>query len=293
MKVPSGVYLTVGRPMGACQGCRYGTAMTEDPVPPPGIDATKPSVARSYDYLLGGKDNYEIDRQVTEMLLKVVPEARLTGRANRAFGKRAVRYIAEQGIRQFIDLGSGIPTTPPSVHETARAVDPSIRVVYVDFDPIVVAHSEALRSAQPGLTTILADIRQPEAILAHPGLQALIDFDEPVGVVIFSVLDVIEDKYDPVGIVRRFREEMAPGSYLGISHLSARSEPDAIAHAHMISKETGFPAVAFRTDEEVSQFFEGFDLVEPGLVDIREWRPEGDAPRTRIKLVGGVGRKPS
>lgn len=265
--------------------------MTKDFVPPPGIDPSKPSVARAYDYLLGGKDNYKADRQVVEMLRTVVPEAPLTGRANRAFGKRAVRYIAEQGIRRFIDLGSGIPTTPPSVHETARAVDPSVRVVYVDFDPIVVAHSEALRSVAPGLTTILADIRQPETILDHPDIQALIDFDEPVGLVIFSVLDVIEDKYDPAEIVRRFRQRMAPGSYLGISHLSARSQPDAIAHSHTISKETGFPTVIFRTDEEVLRLFEGFALVEPGLVDIREWRPDQDGPPLRITLVGGVGRK--
>ena len=255
------------------------------------FDPTTPSVARSYDYLLGGKDNFEADRQVVEMLRMVAPEATLTARMNRAFGKRVVRYMAEQGIRQFIDLGSGIPTTPPSVHETVRSIDPTARVVYVDFDPVVVAHSRALRSIGPGLTTILADIRRPERVLDHPDLQADIDFNEPVGVVIFSVLDVIEDKDNPRGIVQQFRERMTPGSYLGISHLSARSAPDAIAHARKISQETGFPAVAFRHDEEVLRFFDGFDLVKPGLVDIREWHPEQDTPRGKIKLVGGVGRK--
>lgn len=265
--------------------------MNGDPTPSPRIDTTTPSVARAYDYLLGGKDNYEVDRQVVEMLRTVAPEASLTGRMNRAFGKRAVRYIAEQGIRQFIDLGSGIPTTPPSVHDAVHSVDPTARVVYVDIDPMVVAHSQALRSIGPGLTTVLADIRQPETVLNHPQLQANIDFSEPVAVVIFSVLDVIEDKYDPFGIVQQIRERMVPGSYLGISHLSARSAPEAVAHTHKISRETGFPEVAFRPDEEVLRFFEGFDLAEPGLVDIREWHPEQDTPKVKIKLVGAVGRK--
>lgn len=257
----------------------------------PGADPAVPSVARGYDYLLGGKDNFAIDRQVAEMLLTVAPEAPVTARANRAFGARAVRYIAEQGIRQFIDLGSGIPTTPPAVHEVARAVDPSIRVVYIDFDPVVVSHSNALRSVHPGLVTVLADIRQPGVILGHPEVRDIINFDEPVGVVIFSVLDVIGDEDDPFRIVAAFRDHMAPGSYLGISHLSARSDADAIAHGHAISEQTGFPRVAFRSDEEVRRFFDGFELTEPGLVDITRWRPTEEAPETKIKLVGGVARK--
>ena len=172
---------------------------TRDPTLGAEFDTATPSVARTYDYLLGGKDNYEVDRQAVEMLRMVAPEAPLTARMNREFGKRAVRYIAEQGIRQFIDLGSGIPTSPPSIHDAVRSVDPA-HVVYVDLDPVVAAHSRALRSIGPGLDTILADIRRPEAVLDHPDLQALIDFNQPVGVVIFSVLDVIEDKDDPLGI---------------------------------------------------------------------------------------------
>ncbi|MGH3907699.1 MAG: SAM-dependent methyltransferase [Pseudonocardiaceae bacterium] len=264
--------------------------MTADPAPPPGIDPTKPSIARGYDYLLGGKDNFEVDRRIMEMGRAVVPDLPLTARANREFGKRAVQYIAQQGIRQFIDLGSGIPTTPPSVHETARAVHPSVRVVYVDHDPTVVAYSNALRSAEPRLVTILADIRQPDAVLERDDLQALIDFDEPVGVVIFSVLAFLGDQDDPFGIVARFRERMAPGSYLGISDLSGRSEPGPIAHTHRISRQTGHPAATFRTDDEMLKFFEGFELVEPGLVDVRHWRPERDVPSLRLKHVGAVGR---
>jgi hypothetical protein len=156
-------------------------------------------------------------------------------------------------------------------------VQPDARVVYVDFDPVVVAHSNALRSVKPGLATILADIRAPQPILNHPDLLQHIDFDQPVGIVIFSVLDVVDDSYDPAGIVAQFRDRMAAGSYLGISHLSARSAEAAREHSRMISKTTGFPEVRFRSDAEVLHLFDGFDLVEPGLVDITQWHPEGEA----------------
>lgn len=265
--------------------------MSHDPVRPSDINPTKPSVARSYDYLLGGKDNLAIDRKVGDMLRKVVPDAPLTARANRQFGQRAVKYIAEQGIRQFIDLGSGIPTTPLSVHETARAVHPDATVVYVDINEIAVAHSGALRSVGPGLTTILADIREPDVVINHPELNAIIDFEQPVGVLIFSVVDVIPDSDDPWHTVRRFREQMAPGSFFALAHLSARSKGYAQARSHVISKVTGFPRVQFRPDDEILRFFDGFDLVEPGLVDITQWRPWLDAPSLRIKLMGGVGRR--
>lgn len=257
----------------------------------PGADSTVPSVARGYDYLLGGKDNYEIDRQVANMLLTVAPEAPLTARANREFGARAVRHVARQGVRQFIDLGSGIPTTPPAVHEVAREVDPTIRVVYVDFDPVVVAHSNALRSVHPGLATVLADIRQPEVILSNPTVRDAIDFTQPVGVLIFSVLDVIRDDDDPFAIVAAFRDSLPSGSFLAISHLSARSDREAIEHAHAISQQTGFPRVEFRADADVRRFFGDFTLVDPGLVDITQWHPTEQDPATKIKLVGAVGRK--
>jgi len=256
----------------------------------PGYDPTVPSVARGYDFLLGGKDNFPIDRQVVQMLMQVAPEAALTAKANRHFGQRAIRYLAQQGLRQFIDLGSGIPTTPPTVHDTARAIEPSATVVYVDFDPVVVAHSNALRSVYPGLATILADVRRPDEILGHPVLLEHIDFDQPVAVSIFSVLDVIADADAPIGSVRAFRDRMAPGSFLAISHLSARSDADARAHAAMISEQTGFPFVQFRTDEQVLEFFDGFELVEPGLVEIGQWHPDASEPDTKIRLVGAVGR---
>ena len=260
--------------------------------PPAGPGVTVPSVARGYDYLLGGKDNFAVDRQAVRMLLQVAPEAPTTAKANRAFGMRAVRYIARQGVRQFIDLGSGIPTTPVPIHDTVRAVHSDARVVYVDFDPVVVAHGNALRSAHSGLATILADIRRPQHILNHPDLSQQIDFGQPVGVVIFSVLGVIDDADDPVGIMAQFRDRMASGSYLGLSHLSARSAENVKEHSRMISDQTGFPQVQFRSDAEVLRFFDGFHLVEPGLVEVTQWHPDELAPEMTLKLVGAVGRKP-
>ncbi|MGH4017541.1 MAG: SAM-dependent methyltransferase [Pseudonocardiaceae bacterium] len=265
--------------------------MSTEPAPPPGIDPTVPSTARTYDYILGGKDNYQADRQAAKRYLAVDAKATVTARAHRAFGKRAVSYLAEQGIRQFVDLGSGIPTTPPSVHEAVRAVEPCARVVYVDHDPVVVAHSAALRSVGAGLATIVADVRQPETVLDHPELRELIDFGEPVGVVIFGVLHAIEDAEDPAGIVRRFQRQMAPGSYLGISHFSTRTDPALVALYDTLMKATG--PTTFRADDEVFGFFEGFDLVEPGLVDITDWRPDHDYPSLETKIVCGVGRKSS
>lgn len=259
--------------------------------PPPGSDPTVPSVARGYDYLLGGRDNYEIDRQVVQMLMQVAPEAPVTGKINRAFGSRAVRYVAQQGIQQFIDLGSGMPTTPPSIHETVRAVQPQARVVYVDFDPIVVVHSQALRSIQPGTVTIQADIRQPEMILNHPDLLQHIDFGQPVCISIFSVLDVIGDADDTLGLVAQFAEPMVPGSYLALSHLSTKTDEAAKEHTRMIGEQTGFPPVYWRTDEEVMRYFEGFDLAEPGLIDVRDWHPDEPGPEVTIRLMGAVGRK--
>lgn len=240
-----------------------------------------------YDYLLGGKDNYAADRQVVQQYLALDPQAPLVSRANRQFGMRAAQFIAEQGIDQFLDLGSGIPTSPPNVHDTVWAVRPSARVVYVDYDPIVVAHSAALRSTSR-TTTILADIRQPQHVLEHPNLQQAIDLSKPVGVLMFSVLQGTDD---PSAIVAQLALRLAPGSYLSISHMSARSEPAAMAQSQRLIDESGFPPMAFRTDEQVLAMFDGFDLVEPGLVDVRDWRPGQDYPPLRLTLVGGVGRK--
>ncbi|GAA2353661.1 SAM-dependent methyltransferase [Nonomuraea africana] len=263
---------------------------------PPGVDPSVPSSARVYDYLLGGKDHLAVDRAVADRLLSVAPDTRLVARANRLFMVRAVRHLAEQGVRQFIDLGTGIPTSP-SVHETAREVSPACRVVYVDYDPMVRMHADVLLATTPGVASIQADVRKPGEILSDPHITGLIDFDQPVGVLMVGVLHFIMDSEDPGGIVAAFRERMAPGSHLVLSHTMAESSPEAIAQLTMATANS--PAQAtFRTREQVERFFEGFDLIGPGLVPVQEWRlgheDEAQIPlldeAPRLRVDGGVGR---
>jgi hypothetical protein len=258
-----------------------------EPVPA-GIDVTKPHVARVYDWVLGGKDNFAADREYAERMMTAAPEYPLVARANRAFLIRAVRFLAESGIRQFIDLGTGIPTSP-NVHEVARSVDPAARVVYVDNDPIVAVHNDVLLAGDPGVATIQADIRRPDEILDHPDLRRLIDFDQPVGVLLVAVLHVIADE-DGAGVVARFTEPMAPGSYLVISQVTSDSDPETVARAQEMTENTDIP-VFFRSNAEIMEFFDGLEMVEPGLVSVTDWRPETESPRTRLIVSGGVGRK--
>jgi len=180
---------------------------------PEGVDVTRPSIARIYDYLLFGKDNFAADRAAAEKLMQSRLDPRRLALANRAFLRRAVRFLAQQGISQFLDLGSGLPTSP-SVHEVARDLTPGARVVYVDHDPIVVAHNDALLATRDGVITVRADLRDPEAVLSHPALTRCIDFGLPVAVLLLSVLHFIGPDEDAPGIVARFRERMAPSSYL-------------------------------------------------------------------------------
>lgn len=269
--------------------------MTELERVPPGVDPSVPSSARVYDYLLGGKDNFAVDRAVAEKLLAVAPDSRLVARANRRFQVEAVRRLAEQGVRQYLDLGTGIPTAP-SIHETARAVDPSCRVVYVDYDPVVWLHVQVLLADAPGLAAVQADLRRPADILADPHVTGLIDFDQPVCVLMVGVLHFVMDHEDPRGIVAAFRERMAPGSHVVISHAMAESDPEAISQLRMAT--AGTPSQGrFRTEEEVRRLFDGFELIGPGLAPVHEWRmgPDEDhvplldgVPRLLIKA--GVGR---
>jgi S-adenosyl methyltransferase len=252
------------------------------------IDPTKPSAARIYDYLIGGKDNYAVDRAAAEKLLAVVPDQRLLARANRAFAMRAVRALAQEGIGQFIDLGTGIPTSP-SLHEVVRAVDSTTRVVYVDNDPIVKVHNDALLAAAEGVTSIEGDIRRPQEILDHVRDHELIDLNEPVVVVLAAVLHLIPDTQDPAAIVARFRAHMAPGSHLVLSQFAAHSDSEAMAQLRAIADGTPVETY-FRSREEIGRFFDGFELLPPGLVDVEQWRPDLQAPSTRLKVSGGVGR---
>jgi hypothetical protein len=253
------------------------------------IDATVPSAARIYDYLLGGKDNYAVDREAADELLAVVPDQRLLARANRSFVIRAMRFLARQGIRQVIDVGTGIPTSP-SIHEVFHAVDLGARVVYVDSDPLVKVHNDALLATTEQVTSIEGDIRRPEEILDHVRRHKLIDLTEPVVVVLAAVLHLIPDTQDPADLVAGFRTAMAPGSHLVLSQFAGHSDPGAIARLRAIADGTPVETY-FRTREEILRFFDGFDLLAPGLVDVEQWRPDMQAPSTRLKISGGVARK--
>ncbi|MEU7894376.1 SAM-dependent methyltransferase [Nonomuraea sp. NPDC049152] len=261
---------------------------------PPGVDPTVPSSARVYDYLLGGKDHLAIDRAVAETLLSVAPDTRLVARANRLFLAGAVRYLAEQGVRQFIDLGTGIPTSP-SVHEVARGVSPACRVIYVDYDPVVRLHAEVLLADMPGVASIQADVRRPKDILGDPHVTGLIDFDQPVAVLMVGVLHFVMDEEDPAGIVAAFKERMAPGSHLVISHTMAESTPEAIAQLKMATANSPAQSV-FRDRTQLMRLFDGFELIGPGLVPVQDWQI-GDEEQIslldgtpHLRVDGGVGR---
>jgi SAM-dependent methyltransferase len=242
-----------------------------------------------YDYVLGGKDNFPPDRDAAEKLLAVAPDAGVHAKAQRGFLVRVVKFLAESGIRQFLDLGTGIPTSP-NVHEVARSVDPSARVVYVDFDAMVVAHSRGRMATDDHAIAVEGDIRRPELILADADLRALLHFDEPIGVLFLNMLHDISDEHDPAGIVAEFRARMVPGSYVAIAQFADDSEPRAKAELEAAYTNTPWP-IAFRPRDQILGFFDGFELVPPGLVDVERWRPEGEAPSTALKAAGGVGRK--
>ena len=262
-----------------------------EPRVPDGIDVTRPSIARIYDYLLYGKDNFAVDRAAAEQLMQSRLEPRRLSLANRGFLLRAVRFMAQHGITQYLDLGSGLPTMP-SVHEVAREIIPDARVVYVDHDPIVVAHNDALLATRDGVTTIRADVRDPDAVLADEALAKCIDFDEPVAVLLLGVLHFISLDEDAPGIIARFRERMAPGSYLAVSlGTSDGADPEMLAEATSTYAEARMP-FTLRSRDQIMALFEGFSLIEPGLVSLPEWRPDFNTDRTPLKgpTVGGVAR---
>jgi SAM-dependent methyltransferase len=277
------------------------STMTDQTAPPAGgIDASKPSVARMYDYYLGGKDNYGVDRAAAQKMMSTVPESVQMVAANRAFLVRAVRYLAAQaGIRQFLDIGSGLPTQQ-NVHEIAQAAAPDSRVVYVDHDPIAVVHGQALLAINEHTDYIAGDLRQPERILDHSQVRALIDFDQPVAVLIVAILHFLGDHDDPIGIVRRVHQRMAPGSYLVVSHIVDDPRPHAIGQ---ILTAAGAPPWFPRTREQIARFFDGFDLIGPGLALLPQWQPPTPMPGAEPApaadqageelrwQVAGVGRK--
>ncbi|MFS1298650.1 SAM-dependent methyltransferase [Streptosporangium longisporum] len=243
------------------------------------IDPNVPSVARIYDYLLGGKDNFVSDRTAAERLLEITPNAKEGVRANRRFLRRAVRFMTEAGVRQFLDIGAGLPTQE-NVHQVALGLAPDSRVVYIDNDPIVLAHGRALL-ADNGQTIVLnGDLRAPLAVLDDPEVNAHIDFDRPVGLLMLAVLHFIPENDVAERIVTTLRDRLAPGSCVAISHLSFGDLPeDKVREGRALYTKTSAGSATPRSHEEIMRFFDGFDLVEPGLVSTDDWRPEAEHPR--------------
>jgi SAM-dependent methyltransferase len=263
----------------------------------PGIDFSKPHSARMYDYFLGGKDNFAVDRQTAEASLRSWPAVRVSARENRAFLDRAVEYLAgEAGIRQFLDIGTGLPTAN-NVHEVAQRIAPDSRVVYADNDPIVLAHAQALlKSSAAGRTAYIhADLREPEKILAHPEVIGTLDFSQPVALILVAVLHFISDDEDPAAIVARLLSALPPGSYLAASHVTPEHDPEGVGGLQRAYRAGGVMAQA-RTAADFGQLaFAGLELVPPGVVLISEWRAAGDGPRplaSEVSSYGAVARKP-
>src|ERR1035438_3834153 len=259
------------------------------------IDTSKPHPARMYDSYLGGKDNYAADREAVRQVLRAFPEVRAMARANRAFMQRAVRFLAsEAGIRQFIDIGTGIPSAG-NVHEVAGQVAPDARVVYVDNDPIVHVHANALLTGSGATSIVLADLRRSEVILAHPKLRGLIDFAQPVALLLVAILHFIKDEENPAGIVATLRDALPAGSFLALSHGTGDFHPPGTEGRAAAGDQNASAPLVLRTLDQVSVFFDGFELAEPGLVQAPLWRPDGKPPRpkdlAKIGIYAGVGQK--
>jgi SAM-dependent methyltransferase len=258
--------------------------------PPPGIDATVPTAARMYDYWLGGHDNFAADRIAALKVTERTPGVAEAARANRKFLGRAVRYLAgEAGIRQFLDLGTGLPTKG-NVHQVAQAITPGAHVVYVDNDPMVLAHARALKTGD-GTAVIHADLRDPDTILSHPETRRLIDFSKPLAILFVSVLHFVPDP-DAHEAVAEFASAAAPGSHLVLSHGYHNQDLQASAATTTVYASTTSP-VTQRTPEEILTFFDGLEILEPGLVPVQQWRPDEPGPSALSKawILGGVARK--
>jgi hypothetical protein len=266
--------------------------VSERGLPPEQIDTSRPHPARMYDYWLGGRDNYEVDREAVESINAAAPTVREAVHANRAFMRRAVRAVVrDYGVRQIIDIGTGIPTSP-NTHEIAQEVDPQTRVAYVDNDPIVGVHANARLRGIGETGFVLADVRKPESVLDHPVVKSLIDFGEPVALVMIAVLHFIGDQDDPWGIVATLRDALPSGSMFALSHGTADYVKSDTAEADRVYR-TSTAALNLRPYREVVSFLDGFDLIEPGMVTVAEWRPDvEDEDPYRFGIYGAVGRKP-
>ncbi len=292
--------------MAAHPAGRIGMAVADDsgaPAPddeaaaaPPGIDVTRPHSARIYDYLLGGKDNFAADRETAGQVLRTWPTVRTAARENRAFLNRAVRYLAaEAGIRQFLDIGSGLPSAH-NVPEVAQGIAPESRVVYVDNDPIVLAHARALLASHPAgvCAYVDADLREPEQILSHPAIGRSLKLTQPVALLLVALLHFIPDEDQPRRIVQTLLDALPAGSYLIASHATDVHNQDGLAGAGRAYQNGGMRGALRGPDEFARLAFAGLDLVDPGVVLVSEWRPDTDAPRppaAEVNTYGGVARK--
>jgi len=262
---------------------------------PPDIDTSVAHPARVYDYWLGGKDNFAADRALGDAIMAAVPTIQVMARANRAFLGRAVRYLAEEaGIRQFLDIGTGIPTVG-NTHEVAQEVAPDAHVLYVDNDPIVLAHARALMTSHPAGATafIEADLREPQKILANPALAATLDLSRPVALMLVAVLMYFRDGDDPRGMVSALVDALPSGSYLTVTHPTADFNAEAMAGAVAAAEHGGITLVP-RDRTQTESFFTGLDLVEPGVVPVLAWRPDPGSLADPLSAYyyAGVGRKP-
>jgi SAM-dependent methyltransferase len=264
------------------------------PSRPPGAALDRPSIARVYDYVLGGKENFDADRRAGNALLNAVPESTVLAQDNRSLIRRVVRYlVGDVGIKQILDIGSGLPTEG-NVHEVVHALDPAAHVVYVDKDPVVLAHARALLSGRVS-TVITADLTDPDSILGDPETVRLIDPERPSAVLISGVLHHFPDEADPAGIVARLVERLPAGTYVFLSNFLDDDEPRARALERAFL-DGGLGTGRFRTWAEMRPFYDGLELVEPGLVYANDWRPDADTPTdspVHTLLAGGVGIKRS
>jgi SAM-dependent methyltransferase len=258
------------------------------PVTEQQFDATVPNVARVYDYLLGGKDHFAADREFAAKLMAVRGDTQMTVRENRAFLGRMVTWLAEAGVRQFLDLGTGLPTSD-NVHQVAQRIDPAARIVYVDNDPTVVVHAKALLAhPSKNVAVVHADLRDPGAVLGAAETRELIDWDQPVAILMLAILHFVPDADLPHDVVARYTDRLPAGGYLALSHAELRTGVDEIAKQYTAQASAAAQA---RTAEEIRAFFTGLELVEPGLVPVSEWRPATLGGHAESWFLGGAAIK--
>ncbi|WP_434449264.1 SAM-dependent methyltransferase [Lentzea sp. E54] len=267
--------------------------MAYEPVAAAEVDLTRPSAARVYDYYLGGAHNFAADREMAEHAIAMWPDLPLIMQANRAFLRRAVRFCVDAGVRQFLDLGSGIPTVG-NVHEVARDAAPDARVVYVDIDPVAVAYSRSILGDDNQTAVVHADLRSPDQVLGSTEVRSLLNFDEPVAVMMVAVLHFVPDSDDPAAIIAGYRDAMAPGSFLAVSHASQDGQPEKAGSHQDLYRRTPTP-MTMRSKPQVADLLADFDLVDPGVVFLPLWRPASlddvDDHPERFSGLAAVGRK--